>query len=436
MKITLLLHNAYAVGAPLRAALALAAALADRHDVELVSMLRHREVPRCAVDPRLRLVPLVDTRVGSDDMAHPLFGEPALDFPTADRRHHQYSRLVDLRAAEFLRGTDADVLIGTRPGINVYLARFGPRRALRIAQEAPRHDAYEDLLRAELVGSYRALDALVTTVDAAAHWRTRLPLPGVRVLAAPAVVPPPAAPPGPPATGARTEATAASAPAPGADADAADADDAGDTAPRTIVAAGRLAPDERFDLLVEAFSAVCAKHPDWRLRIHGEGPERARLRSLIDGLGLADRAALAGPRSPDGTEFAGASIAASASDAEASGPALVEAMLRGVPVVGTGRPAGPTELLQGGGGGVLVPCDDGRALAGALLDLVEDPERRRALGAAALESARRHGPGPVAERYQVLFEELRATRRSRAVRRVLGGIGLRLRARPGRDARA
>ncbi|MCZ0974418.1 hypothetical protein O1L55_30465 [Streptomyces albulus] len=66
--------------------------------------------------PRLRLVPLVDTRVGSDDMAHPLFGEPALDFPTADRRHHQYSRLVDLRAAEFLRGTDADVLIGTRPG--------------------------------------------------------------------------------------------------------------------------------------------------------------------------------------------------------------------------------------------------------------------------------------------------------------------------------
>ncbi|MFE7286138.1 glycosyltransferase [Streptomyces noursei] len=434
MKITLLLHNAYAVGAPLRAALALAAALADRHDVEVVSMLRHREVPRCAVDPRLRLVPLVDTRVGSDDMAHPLFGEPALDFPTADRRHHQYSRLVDLRAAEFLRGTDADVLIGTRPGINAYLARFGPRRALRIAQEAPRHDAHEDLLRAELADSYRALDALVTTAEAAAHWRTRRPLPGVRVLAVPAVVPPPADPPGTPATGTRPDTAAGSAPAsaPGAAADTA----AADTAPRTIVAAGRLAPDERFDLLVEAFSAVCAKHPDWRLRIHGEGPERARLRSLIDGLGLADRAELAGPRSPDGAEFAGASIAASASDAEASGPALVEAMLRGVPVVGTGRPPGPTELLQGGGGGVLVPCDDGRALAGALLDLVEDPERRRALGAAALESARRHGPGPAAARYQVLFEELRTTRRARAVRRALGGIGLRLRTGPRGNERA
>ncbi|MFF2811092.1 glycosyltransferase [Streptomyces sp. NPDC058000] len=429
MKITLLLHNAYAVGAALRGTLAFATALADHHDVELVSMLRHREVPRCAVDPRLRLVPLVDTRVGSDDMAHPLFGEPALDFPAADRHHHQYSRLVDLRAAEFLRGTDADVLIGTRSGVNVYLARFGPRRALRIAQEPLPYDAHSALLHAELAGPYRALDALVTTTEGtAARWRSRLPLPGVRVLAVPAVVPAPAAP----ATDADADAGTAAHPA----ADAQAAATAPDADPPTIVAAGRLIPGERFELLVEAFSAVCAKHPGWRLRIHGEGPERARLRSLIDGLGLAGRAELAGPRSPDGAEFAGASIAASASDTEASGPALVEAMRRGVPVVGTGRPPGPTELIHAGGGGVLGPRDDGRALAGALLDLVGDPARRRALGAAALESARRHGPGPVAEHYRLLFEELRATRRSRAVRRALGGARIRARALAQGNARA
>ncbi|QRX94372.1 glycosyltransferase [Streptomyces noursei] len=415
MKITLLLHNAYAVGATLRGTLALAAALADHHDVELVSMLRHREVPRCAVDPRVRLVPLVDTRVGSDDMAHPLFGEPAADVPIADRHHHQYSLLTDLRAAEFLRGCDADVVIGTRSGVNVYLARFGPRQALRIAQEPLRYDTHSGLLRAELARPYRALDALVATTEAeAARWRAGLPLPGVRVLAVPAVVP-----------------------APDADTDAdADADADADGRTRIIVAAGRLVPGERFDLLLAAFSAVCAKDPDWRLRIHGEGPERARLRNLIDGLGLAGRAELAGPRTPDGAEFAGASIAASASDTEASGPALVEAMRRGVPVVGTGRPPGPTELIQGGGGGLLVPCDDGRALAGALLDLVGDPEHRRAMGAAARESARRHGPEPLAERYRVLVEELRATRRSRSVRRALGLARSRARTLPRRAGRA
>ncbi|MFI9051106.1 glycosyltransferase family 4 protein [Streptomyces sp. NPDC053427] len=390
MKITLLLHNAYAIGGTIRTTFNLAAALAGRHDVEIVSMMRHREVPRFALDPRVRLVPLVDTRVGSDDMADPLFGEPALDFPAAEKRHHQYSRLIDVRAAQFLRATDADVLIGTRPGINVYLARFGPRRALRIAQEHLRHDAHGKRLRAELARHYRTLDAVVTTTEAdAAVYRTRMPLPGVRILAVPNIVPPPAAAPS-------------------------------DGASTVIAAAGRLVPGKRFDLLIEAFSAVAAKHPEWRLRIHGGGAERARLQKLIDGLGLGDRAELTGPRSPIEAEFAKASIVASASDAESFGMTLVEAMRCGVPVVSTDCPLGPAEIVDSGGNGLLVPCGDGRALAGGLLELIEDPALRRRMAGAALASGHRYDPEPIAGRYQLLFDELRATRHGRARRRALG----------------
>ncbi|GAA2343560.1 glycosyltransferase family 4 protein [Streptomyces caniferus] len=390
MKITLLLHNAYAIGGTVRTTFNLAAALADRHDVEIVSMLRHREVPRFTVDPRVRLVPLVDTRVGSEDMADPLFGEPAQDFPLAEKRHHQYSRLVDVRAAEFLRTSDADVLIGTRPGINVYLARFGPRRALRIAQEHLRHDAHSKRLRAELARHYRTLDALVTTTDAdAAVYGARMPLPGVRVLAVPNIVPAPAGPP--------SEGTA-----------------------KVIAAAGRLVRGKRFDLLIEAFSAVSAKHPDWRLRIHGGGTERARLQELIDGLGLGERAELTGPRSPIEAEFAKASIVASASDAESFGMTLVEAMRCGVPVVSTDCPLGPAEIIHDGTDGLLVPRGDGRALSGALLRLIEDPQLRHTMAEAALESSHRYDPEPIAERYALLFQELRSTRGRRARQRTLG----------------
>ncbi|MFF8783567.1 glycosyltransferase family 4 protein [Streptomyces sp. NPDC015125] len=389
MKITLLLHNAYAIGGTVRTTFNLAAALADRHDVEIVSMLRHREVPRFTVDPRVRLVPLVDTRVGSADMADPLFGEPAQDFPLAEKRHHQYSRLVDVRAAEFLRTTDADVLIGTRPGINVYLARFGPRRALRIAQEHLRHDAHSKRLRAELARHYRTLDGLVTTTEAdAAVYRARMPLPGVRVLAVPNIVP---APDGPPSEG---------------------------TA-KVIAAAGRLVRGKRFDLLIEAFSAVAAKHPDWQLRIHGGGAERAQLQGLIDGLGLNGQAELTGPRSPIEAEFAKASIVASASDAESFGMTLVEAMRCGVPVVSTDCPLGPAEIIHDGTDGLLVPRGDGRAMAGALLQLIEDPQRRRDMAGAALMSSHRYDPEPIAERYELLFQELRSTRAGRAWRRTL-----------------
>ncbi|MFE1174300.1 glycosyltransferase family 4 protein [Streptomyces sp. NPDC058773] len=390
MKITLLLHNAYAIGGTVRTTLNLAAALADRHDVEIVSMLRHREVPRFTVDPRVRLVPLVDTRVGSEDMADPLFSEPAQDFPASEKRHHQYSRLVDVRAAELLRTTDADVLIGTRPGINVYLARFGPRRALRIAQEHLRHDAHGKRLRAELARHYRTLDAVVTTTEAdAAVYRARMPLPGVRVLAVPNIVP---APDGPPSEGTS----------------------------KVIAAAGRLVRGKRFDLLIEAFSAVAAKHPDWRLRIHGGGAERDGLQSLIDGLGLRGQAELTGPRSPIEAEFAKASIVASASDAESFGMTLVEAMRCGVPVVSTDCPLGPAEIIDDGTDGLLVPRGDGRALTAALLTLVEDPERRRAMAERARESAHRYDPEPIAERYQLLFGELGSTRGRRAWQRAVG----------------
>ncbi|MCX4636087.1 glycosyltransferase family 4 protein [Streptomyces sp. RPA4-5] len=397
MKITLLLHNAYAIGGTVRTTLNLAAALADRHDVEIVSMLRHREVPRFTVDPRVRLVPLVDTRVGSEDMADPLFGEPAQDFPLAEKRHHQYSRLVDVRAAELLRTTDADVLIGTRPGINVYLARFGPRGALRIAQEHLRHDAHSKRLRAELARHYRTLDAVVTTTEAdAAVYRARMPLPGVRVLAVPNIVPAPAGP--------LSEGTS-----------------------KVIAAAGRLVRGKRFDLLIEAFSGVAAKHPDWRLRIHGGGAERAQLQGLIDGLGLGGQAELTGPRSPIEAEFAKASIVASASDAESFGMTLVEAMRCGVPVVSTDCPLGPAEIIQNGTNGLLVPRGDGPALTDALLTLIEDPERRRTMAGNARESSHRYDPEPIAERYQLLFGELRSTRGRRARQRAMARIRARAR---------
>ncbi|MFF1695574.1 hypothetical protein ACFVXC_18375 [Streptomyces sp. NPDC058257] len=69
MKIAFLLHNAYAIRAAVRTTLDLAAALVEHggHEVEIVSFSRHRANPRFAVDPRITLVPLVDTRADSAD---------------------------------------------------------------------------------------------------------------------------------------------------------------------------------------------------------------------------------------------------------------------------------------------------------------------------------------------------------------------------------
>ncbi|WP_127354823.1 glycosyltransferase family 4 protein [Actinacidiphila soli] len=398
MKIVFLLHNAYGIGGTIRTTLNLSTALAARHhDVEIVSMMRHREKPRFAVDPRVRLIPLVDNRPDSPDASDPLHAEPTRCLPSAEKRRHQYTRLIDARVEDYLRYSDADVFIGTRPGANVYLALFGPRGALRIAQEHLSHDVHTKRLRAELAPHYRRLDALVTVTEAdAAVYRRRMPLPGVPVLALPNSVP---EPPGPPSDG---------------------------TA-KVVAAAGRLAKGKRYDLLIEAYAAVAAKHPDWRLRIYGDGTERERLAGLIAELGLRDTVQLMGVRSPIESEFAQSSLVVVSSDAESFGMTIVEAMRCGVPVISTECPLGPAEIIHDGVDGLLVPVRNVPALTEAMLRLIEDEPARRGMAAAALSNAARFDPDHVARRYELLFAELGETRGERARIRLRASTRHRLR---------
>ncbi|RSN16612.1 glycosyl transferase [Streptomyces sp. WAC 01325] len=377
MKISFLLHNAYGIGGTITTTFNLAQALADRHEVEIVSVLRHRERPNFALDPRVSLRPLVDLR---QEKEHPLHLRPARVFPAAEYRYGQYSELTDQRIGECLAQTDAEVVIGTRPGLNVHLARQAPEHVVRIGQEHLTLDNHSPRLRTALRRAYRRLDVLTTVTEAdAASYRRKMRLPGVRVEALPNSVPDPVLP-------------------------------AADGRAKVIVAAGRLVPVKRYDLLIEAFAPVAAAHPDWRLRIYGKGEEQARLRQLIEDLGLSDHAFLMGAAAPMEAEWVKGSIGATAANFEPFGMTIVEAMRCGLPVVSTDCPYGPGEIIEDGTDGRLVPVGDREAMSAALLELVGDDERRRRMGRRALENARRFGPAPVVEQAERLIEEAMAAR--------------------------
>ncbi|MDG9715415.1 glycosyltransferase family 4 protein [Streptomyces sp. DH24] len=379
MKICFLLHNAYGIGGTITTTFNLAQALAERHEVEIVSVLRHRERPNFALDPRVSLRPLVDLR---HDKEHPLRLRPARVFPEAEYRYPQYSELTDRRIGEWLAATDADAVIGTRPGLNVHLALQAPRRVARIGQEHLTLDNHPARLRTTMRRAYRGLDVLTTVTEAdAAAYRRKMRLPGVRVEALPNSVP--------------------DAALPAADGDA-----------KVVIAAGRLVPVKRYDLLVDAFSLVAAEHPDWQLRIYGKGEEHARLRHLIHRLDLCDNALLMGAAAPMEAEWVKGSIGVAASSFEPFGMTIVEAMRCGLPVVSTDCPHGPREIIEDGVDGRLVPVGDRDALGGALLELVRDDERRRRMGAAAVRNAARFAPVPVVEQAERLIEEATAARRT------------------------
>ncbi|MEU3093195.1 glycosyltransferase family 4 protein, partial [Streptomyces massasporeus] len=377
MKISFLIHNAYGIGGTITTTFNLAGALAERHDVEVVSALRHREDPNLVLDPRVRLRALVDLRKEAD---HPLHQRPAKVFPPAEYRHHQYSELTDQRIGECLAALDADVVIGTRPGLNVHIARQAPQHVLRVGQEHLTLDNHSPRLRTALRRAYGRLDVITTVTEAdAAAYRRKMWLPGVHVEALPNSVPDPALPPA-------------------------------DSTAKVVIAAGRLVPVKRYDLLIEAFAPVAAAHPDWQLRIYGKGEEQARLRELIERLGLWNNVFLMGAATPMEAEWAKGSIGAAASNFEPFGMTIVEAMRCGLPVVSTDCPYGPGEIIQDGTDGRLVPVGDRDALAAALLDLVGDDERRRRMSRAALDNARRFAPGPVVAQAERLLETAAAAR--------------------------
>ncbi|SMQ21526.1 Glycosyltransferase involved in cell wall bisynthesis [Streptomyces sp. Ag82_O1-12] len=377
MKISFLIHNAYGIGGTITTTFNLAGALAERHDVEVVSALRHREHPNLVLDPRVRLRALVDLRKEAD---HPLHQRPAKVFPPAEYRHHQYSELTDQRIGECLAALDADVVIGTRPGLNVHIARQAPQHVLRVGQEHLTLDNHSPRLRTALRRAYRHLDVITTVTEAdAAAYRRKMWLPGVHVEALPNSVPDPALPPA-------------------------------DSTAKVVIAAGRLVPVKRYDLLIEAFAPVAAAHPDWQLRIYGKGEEQPRLRELIERLGLWNNVFLMGAATPMEAEWAKGSIGAAASNFEPFGMTIVEAMRCGLPVVSTDCPYGPGEIIQDGTDGRLVPVGDRDALAAALLDLVGDDERRRRMSRAALDHARRFAPEPVVAQAERLLETAAAAR--------------------------
>ncbi|NGN66988.1 glycosyltransferase family 4 protein, partial [Streptomyces sp. A7024] len=384
MKIAFLLYNAYGIGGTIRSTFNLAGALSKRHDVTIVSVHKTAKRPALPLAKKVKVVDLVDLRKSqpSYEGGHPLAAEQRTIMPSDGPAHGaggQGGLLSEIRIEQYLRGTDADVVVATRPFLVACLAEFGDGRYLRIGQEHLTHSMHREPVRSEQNAAIAGLDAWITVSEGDAEaYRKALGPTDTHIQCIPNGSPAPAVEPA-----------------------------AGDA--KVVVAAGRLIRVKRYERLIEAFGKVAAQRPDWTLRIYGRGGKRDALRQRIDELGLHNNVFLMGPHSPIETEWAKGAIAAVSSDGESFGMTIVEAMHCGVPVISTDCDYGPGEIITDGQDGVLVPMGKGvvDAYADALLKLIDDEDRRHEMGRNAREKARRYLPERIAERYEDLFALLR-----------------------------
>jgi glycosyltransferase involved in cell wall biosynthesis len=173
---------------------------------------------------------------------------------------------------------------------------------------------------------------------------------------------------------------------------------------------GRIVPIKRVDLLVRA--AAHARHAGARveLAVIGDGTERPALQSLARELGIEEAVHFLGYRRDLPRIAAAADVAVLGSDNEGTPVSLIEAAAAGTPAVAAD--VGGVAEVVAPETGILVPPGDERALARALVDIANEPERRRAMGERARERAlSRYSIDRMLRAIRELYEELVGARR-------------------------
>ena len=147
-----------------------------------------------------------------------------------------------------------------------------------------------------------------------------------------------------------------------------------------ILSVGRLVPQKDFPCLLRAFRHVRSSRKV-RLVILGEGRLRGELEALATTLGISQDVSMPGFTENPYAFMARASVLALSSAWEGFGNVIGEALACGCPVVSTDCPSGPAEVLKNGVYGTLVPVGNDKALADAILAVLDkppDPDRLRA----------------------------------------------------------
>ena len=169
--------------------------------------------------------------------------------------------------------------------------------------------------------------------------------------------------------------------------------------------AGRITKQKRVDLLLEAFTDVLKRYPQARLLIAGDGEEKEQQQAYAGELGLSDRVVWAGHRRDMPRLLAAMDIYVQSSVNEGLSLSLLQAMAARKPVVATD--VGGTREVVNERTGMLIPSGSAPPIAGAIIRLLDDPERTSRLVDNARNLVQENFSVPrQMERYKSVYDQL------------------------------
>lgn len=171
-----------------------------------------------------------------------------------------------------------------------------------------------------------------------------------------------------------------------------------------ILAVGRLHRQKGFDILIETFAKSTLKNMI-KLVILGEGKEKGNLEKLIAELNLENQVLLFGKVDNPFIYMKHAKFLVLSSRYEGFGNVLLEALACRTPVIATNCETGPSEIIENGKNGLLVPVEDEEALKVAMEKLFYDKKLYKRLKINTQKSVEGFDVNNIVKDWLNLFEE-------------------------------
>ena len=166
-----------------------------------------------------------------------------------------------------------------------------------------------------------------------------------------------------------------------------------------IVSVGRLIKGKDFTTLLRAFASFHHEFPEYTLDIFGVGPEKDNLINLTKKLKIDGSVNFMGHVNDIPAVLSKYSMFVFTSRSEGMPNALIEAMANGLPCISTDCSFGPSELIENGLNGLLVPVGDVKGIKASMVRIATDKEFSTQLSKKALEIQDTHSTDVIYNKY-------------------------------------
>ncbi len=173
-----------------------------------------------------------------------------------------------------------------------------------------------------------------------------------------------------------------------------------------IVTVGRLVEEKGVDKVLEAFKIVHDKVPQAELHFYGIGSMLEMLKQNAEAAQLGGSVVFEGFKSNIGEIFSSATVSVVASRCEGFSLAVQESLQFSCPVVSFDINYGPSDMIEDGVNGYLVPAGDVDALADRIIRLLIDENLHKKFSSNSARSVEKFSQAKVAEQWARLFYSL------------------------------